>query len=107
MADVPEWLESLVGVVTDSMTAHAEPGPMGFRFRQEDDVWDVLIYPLPVELLGGAVDGEVVAPGFSLDVGQLRSAFERLDELHWNAHGLGMQDGEGPYLSFEGRVYGH
>ena len=51
-------------------------GPLGYRYNEDDDYWEVDIYPTPVELIGGAVDGEVIAPGFGLDVEELRSAFE-------------------------------
>ena len=63
MSDVPAWLDVLVGVVTEAMEAHA-PVPMGLRYREEDGDWEVLVYPLPVELIGGAHDGGVVVPGF-------------------------------------------
>ena len=48
MSDTPAWLTSLVEVVADAMTSHGVPGPLGFRFREEDGGWDVLVYPLPV-----------------------------------------------------------
>ena len=36
MSDVPQWLDSLVEAVTDAMTGHSVPGPVGFRYREED-----------------------------------------------------------------------
>jgi hypothetical protein len=43
-------------------------GPLGLRYLVEDAFWEVWIYPTPVELVGGAVDGEVVVPGFTLEL---------------------------------------
>ena len=61
-------------------------------------------YPTPVELVGGAVDGEVVAPGFTLDVEELRAAFDRIEALVW--HSLGFPHDEGPRLVVEGVLQG-
>jgi hypothetical protein len=63
-------------------------GTLGSRYRAEEGCWKVLIFPKPVELVGGADDGEIVAPGFSLDLDGLRSLFERVDDFSWQALGL-------------------
>ena len=51
-------------------------GPLGMRYAEENGFWEVSVYPTPVELVGGADDGEVVAPGFTLDLEQLRALFD-------------------------------
>ena len=105
MSDTPAWLNSLVEVVADATTSQGVPGPLGFRYGEEDGFWDVLVYPLPVELVGGAHDGGVVSPCFSLDLEEVRAAFTRVDDVAWNAHAAGPED-EGPYISFEGEYDG-
>jgi hypothetical protein len=59
-----------------------------------------------VELVGGAHDGGLVSPGFSLDLERVRAAFERVEDLNWNAHCVGPGD-EGPCISVEGQFAGH
>ncbi len=105
MSDVPAWMEPLVEVVANAMTAHYMPGPLGLRYREEDGSWDVLVYPQRMELVGGRHDGDVVSPGFSLDLEQVRKVFTRVDGLFWQAHPLSEQDG-GPYVSIEGEYAG-
>jgi hypothetical protein len=105
MPDLPAWLESLVGVAAEATTFHADPGPMGLRYREDGGSWEVLVYPLPVEVVGGAHDGGLVVPGFSLDVERLRAAFARVDDLEWNAHGV-CPEGGGPCVSVEGLFRG-
>ena len=68
-------------------------------------MWQIDLYPTPVELIGGAMDGEVVAPGFSLDIEQLRGLFDRIDAVTWQS--LGFRAGEGPHVSVEGVYQGH
>ena len=80
-------------------------GPLGFRWRDEEDFWEIDAYPTLVELIGGAADGAVVTPGFSLDLEQLRLAFEQVEDLGWNA--LGWPDGDGPFIWIEGVYQGH
>lgn len=48
--------------------AHRPMGPLGFWYREEDEEWGLIVYPTPVERVGGAPDGTVVLPGLSLDL---------------------------------------
>jgi len=48
----------------------------------------------------------VVSPGFSLDVERLRSAFDRVDAIVWQAHRYGPHDDSGPCLAIEGSFQG-
>jgi hypothetical protein len=67
-------------------------------------LWEVMVYPTPVELVGGALDGQVVAPGFCLDIEGLRSLFEQVTDSGWDA--LGSPAG-GPHVWIEGTCQGH
>ena len=100
-----EWLDDLVEAVAGNMTDESGPGTLGSRYREEDGCWEILIYPTPVELVGGAEDGEIVAPGFSLDLDGLRSLFERVNDFSWQA--LGLNYSVGPHVSIEGVYQGH
>ena len=103
-SDAPEWLYALVEAVAGSMTSNSGPGPLGFLYGEEEGVWEIVIYPKPVELVGGAEDGEVVAPGFSLDIEEVRGEFERVDAVSWQS--LGFPHGDGPHVSIEGVYQG-
>src|SRR5260370_27411101 len=105
MTAIPSWLEPLVEAVAASITVHGPDGPLGLRFRQLDGRWDVLIYPLPVEMIGGEHDGGLAAPGFVLDLHAVSSAFARVDVLGWDALGTCPENASGPCLSVEG-AYG-
>ena len=56
-----------------------------YRYRNEAEFWEIVIYPTPVELKGGIVEGTVVSPGFSLDLQQLINVFDRVDEINWRS----------------------
>ena len=99
------WLGRLVDAVAGCMIADSPLGPLGYCWREEEGHWQVDIYPTPVELLGGAVDGEIVAPDFSLELEELRNLFDRVDAFHWQA--LGLNYPEGTHISIEGIYQGH
>ena len=101
------WLQSLVDVVASSMASHSGMGPLGYRYREEPDLAEVIIYPTPVELVGGEEDGALVISGFTLDIQSLLSAFEPVMEIHWYSRGLGLYSSEGAAVSIEGVYQGH
>jgi hypothetical protein len=95
-----EWLVNLQDAVAACVEAESPMGPLGLSYGEEDGFWEIAIYPTPVELVGGADDGAVVTPGFSLDLEQLRSAFDSIAAIGWNA--LGLNYSEGPHVYVEG-----
>ena len=104
-AEAPAWIYTLVEAVADRMTAVGAAGAIGFRYREENGGWEVVVYPRPVELIGGADDGEIVAPAFSLDLAGLRAVFDSVAEFSWEA--IGLPDGEGPHVALEGVYQRH
>lgn len=104
-------METLVDIVSNCIEAHSPMGYLGYRYREEEEgqeaFADLIVYPTPVELVGGSEDGAIVYPGFSFDLQSLLSAFERVDALHWCAHSMGPHDIIGPHLSLEGIYQGH
>jgi hypothetical protein len=98
-------LYTLVETVAGNMTTFSGPGPLGFLYQEEEGVWEIVIYPKPVELIGGADDGDIVVPGFSLDLEDLRGEFERVDAVSWQS--LGYPNSEDPHVSIEGVYQGH
>ena len=98
------WLYGLVRTVAECMTADSPMGPLGYRYKEDGDCLEVDIYPTPVELVGGAVDGEIVTSGVSLDVEKLRSTFEQIDSMTW--YSLGLPCNEGPRFAVEGTFQG-
>jgi hypothetical protein len=95
----------LLDLVADCIEVESPAGPLGVQWGHDQDAWEVTIDPTPIELVGNATDGEVVTPGFTLDLERLREAFTRLDAFGWNALGLYGQDG--PHVYLEGAFMAH
>ena len=98
----PAWMENLVEVISECVEAQSPMGPLGYRYLAQGDPWELMVYPTPVELVGGADDGAVVNPGFSLDLQALLAHFDRVEAFQWYPSGLGPYDTEGPCVSIEG-----
>jgi hypothetical protein len=107
MSEAPQWLVSLVDAAGDCMEVHCECGPLAFRWGSDRDLWEVRIYYAPGEAVGGADDGAMLAPGFTLDLTRLTSVFDKLTEVCWRSHSFGPHDQEGPHVSMEGVYQGH
>lgn len=105
-AITPPWLEALVELIANAMEAHSALGPLGYRYRCEDELWEIVLYPTPVALHGGPEDGMVVSPGFSLDLKQVLETFEEVLAAHWTAHPFSPSDCDHPSVSIEGRYQG-
>ena len=103
-SDDEAWLEELYEAVAGCVEADSPMGPLGQRSWEEDGDWQVWIYPTPVELVGGRHDGEVVAPGITLDLEALREVFESVEAFSWNA--LALNWPEGPHVSIVGVFQG-
>jgi len=103
-----DWIEALAEIVAGCIEAHSPMGPMKWAYLEKDEgMGELVVYPTPVELIGGEDDGTIVFTGFSLDLHELLAAFESVTDLHWYAHGLGPYDNDGPHVSLEGVYQGH
>jgi hypothetical protein len=102
--EIEAWLEAMMNDVGGCIEAQGIMGPLGGRYRVEGEFIDVVVFPTPVELVGGADDGDVFDVDYMLDLEQLRAAFDRVDALGWSA--LGQNDPLGPHVSVEGVYQG-
>lgn len=103
-ASEDDWLGRLLGAVAACVETDSPMGPLGMRCQEDEDFCEIWIYPTPVELVGGPHDGEVVVPGFSLNLEQFRAIFDTAADFGWNS--LGLSNPEGPYIYIEGTYQG-
>ena len=99
-AEDDDWLDELGEALVGCVEAEGPLGPLGLRSWEEDGMWEVWVYPKPVELVGGRHDGKIVEPRFSLDLQQLREVFDSIAAFGWQA--LGLNWPQGPHIYAEG-----
>ena len=107
MAHPADWLEALVDATVGCMQAHSATGPVGYRYHQEDDLTTVILYPTPVELVGGEEDGSLVIAGFTLDIQALMSVFEQVIEINWESSAFYPSDPTGAKVAIDAIYQGH
>ena len=100
-----KWLEELQEKVANCWEWHSPALQIGFRYAkpdQDDDFWEIWVYPAVQELVGGKEDGESVFSGFNFDVLEFVSEFEP------EHVGLSTRQHVHPAeLTFEGKFRGH
>ncbi|HVW38743.1 MAG TPA: hypothetical protein VHB99_15620 [Pirellulales bacterium] len=94
------WVDGLMEAIAGCISVDSPIGPLACRYMAEDDMVDVLVYATPVEIVGGADDGEIVDPDFDLDLIRFRELFSSIEDFGWSA--LGLQDEGGPHIWVEG-----
>jgi hypothetical protein len=98
------WLDDLKAAVAECIEPDSPMGPLGLRYREEEGFWEITIFATPVELVGGADDGEIVLSGFSVDLERFRGVFDSIADFGWDASGVTGE--EGPYVWVEGIFQG-
>ena len=99
------WLLGLVRAIADTMIAGRTTPPLGYRYSDQETPWVVDVFPRMLEIVGGAQDGARLVAEFAIDVEQLRSLFEEIDELAWVSQSEAHSDG--PHLTLQGNNRGH
>ena len=56
------WLQELVEAVASCMEAHSAMGGMGWRYHEDDELAELVVYATPVELVGGVTTNHRVNP---------------------------------------------
>ena len=66
-----KWLEELQEKVANCWEWHSLALQIGFRYTtpdEDEDYWEIWVYPAVQEIVGGKEDGETVWSGFDFDV---------------------------------------
>jgi hypothetical protein len=73
------WIDQFMEVVSDCWEWQALALKIGFRYRgpeDEDDCWEVWVFPAVQEIVGGKNDGETGWSGFNFDLSGLLEEVE-------------------------------
>jgi hypothetical protein len=101
----PAWVKGFVKVVSSSLLTDRSTGHLGIRYREDNGLWEISVYPIQG---GGDLEeseGSVASPSFAWDIEELRSVFDRIDGSGWYAVCPGGT--ESPYVWIEGDYQDH
>jgi hypothetical protein len=100
-----EWIEELQAIVIKCWSWHSPALQVGFRFAEpdeDDEFWEIWVYPAVQEIVGGKEDGETVWACFSFDVLKFLEGFAS-EAVAIKAR----QHAHPPELTFEGKFRDH
>ena len=83
-SEIPIWLEQVVDSIVQGIDYSEELGPLNVRFQhiESDGIWQGTLFQMPAQLVGGgAIDGSVIYPDFSVDVRCLDDAFDAIRDV--------------------------
>lgn len=105
----PDWLTNLIEEMAELFEPLTGVARVGFDCRMEEDAWVVRMYLGSTEIVGGPLDGRSMPMSFELNMQQLVSKFERLEEFYWSVFPAEAQDVDEfqAYVTISGTVQGN
>ncbi len=105
----PEWLNELITAIAQRFEPLTGVARVGFECRMDEEGWVVRMYLGSTEMVGGATDGRIQPVSFELNLQDLLSRFEHIDEFFWSVFPEQAEDiDEGQaYVTLSGRVEGN
>ena len=105
----PEWLNTLIEDVAHRFEPLTGAARVGFECRLEEDAWVVRMYLGATEIVGGPMDGRLEPVNFEVNLQDLMSRFEKVDEFFWSVFPEQAEDiDEGQaYVTVGGQVDGN
>ncbi len=103
MGAPPRWLDRLVRDIT-SMVRSYDNAPVGCHYHQAHDCWEVSVFVMRVEVVGGVRDGEQLVLPFHVDLPTLPTLFDEVETFTWQTAPFGQHDDLGQHISLTGRI---
>ena len=86
------------------MVRSYDNAPLGCHYHLAQDCWEITIFVMRVEVVGGGRDGETLVLPFHLDLPSVPLLFDEVETFMWQTARLGQFDDLGQHISVTGRV---
>jgi len=103
MGAPPRWLERFVRDISGMVRSY-DNAPLGCHYYLAHDCWEVTVFLMPVEVVGGGRDGESLVLPFHVDLPSVPLLFDEVETFTWQTARLGASDDLGQHISVTGRV---
>ena len=104
MCTRPQWLNRFVQEISTLVRSY-DHAPLGCHYFSAHDCWEITVFVMPVEIVGGGRDGETMTLPFHLDISGLPQLFDEVETVSWQTSRLGRDDDLGQHISITGRVH--
>ena len=86
------------------MVRSYDNAPLGCHYHVAQDCWEITVFVMRVEVVGGIRDGEKLVLPFHVDLPSLPTLFDEIETFTWQTARLGRNDDLGQHISVTGRV---
>jgi hypothetical protein len=97
-----QWIEQLTHAVSACIVMDDDV-PLGCHVHRGQDSWEITLFVLRVEILGGKTDGRRITLPFHVDLTSLPWLFDEVESFAWQPCKLGEGDDLGPHVAIVGR----
>lgn len=105
----PPWLRWLGNDAAKVLSGGREQtAPVGCHFFHDavEHIWEITLFVMATEVVGGPADGSQLTSRFEVDVNALVSLFDSTPQLRWQSGACADDDQLGCHLSLEGLARG-
>lgn len=105
----PEWLNELISEIAERFEPLTGVARVGFECLRDEESWVVRMFLGTTEIVGGSLDGRLQPISFEVNLQDLLSRFEHVDEFFWSVFPEQAEDiDEGQaYVTVSGQVKGN
>jgi hypothetical protein len=99
----PSWLKRIVHEISTLVRSY-DDAPLGCHYHLAEDCWEITVFLMRVEIVGGGRDGESLVLPFHLDIAAVPKLFDEVETFSWQTGRFGQHDDLGQHISITGRV---
>jgi hypothetical protein len=103
MGAPPRWLDRFVREIS-TMVRSYDNAPLGCHYHLAQDCWEITVFVMRVEVVGGGRDGETLVLPYHLDLPSVPLLFDEVETFTWQTARFGRNDDLGQHISVTGRV---
>jgi hypothetical protein len=106
MGQPPKWLNRLAQRVCECIELPEGAPPVGCHHHFNGEHWEITLFIMSTEIVGGPHDGVKVSTRFFLDLSRLRVVLDSVESSEWQPHRIDETDDLGPHVALTGVFQG-
>lgn len=105
----PPWLRWFINDASKGIVDHGTIGPIGchYFFDEQLSTWEISLFVAHTEVIGGPLDGSLIATGLQVDLVRIKAAFDSEPATYWQSEKIADDDQLGNHVSMEGIARGN
>ncbi len=102
----PEWISELANLLASRMDLMDPLTPLGCHYHCSDGVWEITLFASRTEVFGGAFDGGSFTSCFQMDLMEIASLLDEVEQIYWQPVRIAKEDDLGSHIGIVGTYQG-